>query len=93
MRNRWVSVSSGSLPHSLVLQRAVNLIVTDGAAAPRTVHTAALTVGDGLWRLGYQLYAGDAVTPSLDTPIAAGLAVQVIRARPVARLRVRGRKL
>jgi uncharacterized protein YabE (DUF348 family) len=76
------SLTSASLPHSLVLQRAVNLSVTDGTA-PRSARSAALTVGDALWRLGYQLYAGDAVTPSLDTPISAGLAIQVTRARLV----------
>jgi len=70
-------------PRSLLLQRAVDLTVTDGAGASYAGHTAAPTIGAALWDLGYRLYAGDAVTPGLDTPTAAGLAIQITRARQV----------
>src|SRR5262245_28646036 len=77
------TLSPTNMPRSLVLQRAVDLSVSDGFAAPRTGHTAASNVGDALWSLGYQLYAGDAVTPSLDAPLAAGIQIQIARARLV----------
>ncbi len=69
-----------SPPRSLVLQRAVDVSVTDGAAAPRAARTAALNVGEALWTLGYQLFAGDSVTPGFDAPVTAGLAIQIARA-------------
>ena len=70
-------------PRSLVVQRAVAVTVADGPAAPRTARTAAPTVGAALWEMGIQLYAGDAVTPDLDAPLTAGLAIHIARARMV----------
>ena len=74
---------SASPPRSLVLLRAVDLAVSDGESAPRESRSAAPTLGDALWGLGYQLFAGDAVTPGLDAPVTAGLTIQIARARLV----------
>jgi uncharacterized protein YabE (DUF348 family) len=74
---------ASSQPRSLLLQRAVDVTITDGTAAPRSARTAALTVGEALWGLGYQLYAGDVVEPRLDALVTAGLAIQVARSRLV----------
>ena len=73
----------GSRPRSLVVQRAVDVTITDETAAPRSARTAALTVGEALWGLGYQLYAGDVVEPRLDARVTDGLAIRVARSRLV----------
>jgi uncharacterized protein YabE (DUF348 family) len=72
-----------SLPRSVVVLRAVEVTVTDGLAASRQARTAAPTVGEALWGLGYQLYAGDVVEPGLDTLLARGLAIRITRSRLV----------
>jgi len=75
---------AGHLPRSLAVRRAVDVTIVDGASAPRAARTAALTVGDALWTLGYALYAGDQVQPGLDAAITAGLAIRVDRSRAVS---------
>jgi len=70
-------------PRSLALERAVEVTVADGSAAPRVARTAAATVGAALWVLGYQLYAGDAIEPDLDAAVTAGLIIHITRARMV----------
>jgi resuscitation-promoting factor RpfB len=75
------------LPRSLVLQRAVDVTISDGVAdagaTPRSARTAALTVGEALWALGYQLYAGDVVKPGLDTAVTPALSITIARSRLV----------
>jgi uncharacterized protein YabE (DUF348 family) len=77
------SAAPAKQPRSLVLERAVDVTVAEGSAAPRPARTAALTVGEALWGLGYQLYAGDGVEPDLDALVSAGLAIHIARARVV----------
>lgn len=70
-------------PRSLQVLRAVDVTIVDGQAAPRAARTAALTVGQALWSVPYQLYAGDDVEPSLDTPVTSGLSIKLTRSRVV----------
>ncbi len=70
-------------PRSLQVLRASDVVILDGQAAPRTVRTATLTVGEALWALGYEVYAGDRVEPGLDAPIVEGLAIKLARSQVV----------
>ena len=84
--------ASPALPHTLALERAVDITITDGAAAPVAVRTAAPTVGEALWALGYYVYLGDEIRPAPDTAVTPSLAVTITRSRPV-RVQADGRTL
>lgn len=68
---------------SVELLRAVPITIVENGAAAREFRVAARTVGEALWALDYRLYAGDALTPALDAPLAPGLVVHLERSRPV----------
>ena len=74
---------AASIPRSLALQRAVEFTIADGAQAAAPARSAARTVGEALWALGYHLYQGDTVAPSLDLPLTPALAVSIQRSHPV----------
>ncbi len=63
-------------------------IVDDGW--PIEIRTTAATVGEALEAAGFRIRRADRVEPSLDTPVSAGLQVQIRRARP-ARITADGR--
>ena len=65
------------------LVRAVSFAIVEDGGPPREVRASARTVGEALWALGYRLYAGDLVTPSLEAPLTPSLVVEVARSRPV----------
>jgi uncharacterized protein YabE (DUF348 family) len=51
---------------------------------PRELRTHATTVGEALRRAGLELYPEDRISPEPDTPLQAGMVIQVEQARPVA---------
>ncbi len=78
----WVP-GEAAMPHNLTLNRAIEFTIAEVSAAPRPAQSAARTVGEALWGLGYQLYQGDRVTPSLDAPLTPALIVAIQRAQAV----------
>ncbi len=80
----------GELPTLyLAIQRAIPLQVDDNGARA-TIYTTATTIGEALRAAGITVYLGDAVTPALGTPAAAGWQVIIRRSRAVT-LSVDGR--
>lgn len=69
-------------PLALAVQRSATVTLREGDQL-RTLHTTALTVADALAPLDLALYVGDRVTPSLDTPVYDGMAVEIERSFPV----------
>jgi uncharacterized protein YabE (DUF348 family) len=82
----------GAWPRSLQVWRAVEVSIVDGSRPPRAVSSAVPTVGAALWQAGYQLFAGDAVQPPLDSPLSAGLSIRIARAQMIA-VRADGRTI
>lgn len=76
------------VPWHVQLLRAVPFSIEEAGGPPREVRrrevrAAARTVGEALWSLGYQVYAGDAVTPALDAPLTPALLIRLERSRPI----------
>ena len=67
----------------VVVQRAVPFSVWDGGV-PYSGRAAASTVGEALRAVGIDVDAADLVQPPLETPLAPGLRVAILRAQPVA---------
>lgn len=88
--NRWPlfrtarkpSTSPGVTWARIKLQRAISLSILDGGTQT-VIHTVARTVGEALLNQGVVLYLGDRVQPLLGTLLAAGMKVEINRARPV----------
>jgi uncharacterized protein YabE (DUF348 family) len=70
------------IPVHLRLQRAIPITVDDGGL-PYQLHTTAATVGEALLAEDITIYLGDSVSPSLDSPVSAGLTVFIERSTPV----------
>jgi uncharacterized protein YabE (DUF348 family) len=69
-------------PIRLNLRRAVTLTVQDGALHS-DLYTTARTLGEALYENGVMIYAGDRVSPDLNTEITPGLIVSIERSKPV----------
>ncbi|MEJ2209462.1 MAG: ubiquitin-like domain-containing protein [Anaerolineae bacterium] len=66
----------------LVIRRAASLTLDDGGQAT-TLHTTAATVAQVLQEHGVHLYLGDAISPSLQSPVQPDLVVSIQRSVPV----------
>jgi len=66
----------------LELRRAVPVIVQDGGTR-FAFSSAATTLGEALWEAGITLYAGDQLTPSVDTPLDGEVHATLKRARQI----------
>ena len=86
-----LTAAPGGEPPLIRLRRAMTLTLNDDGAT-RTLHTTQETIGQTLHEQGVRLYLGDAVTPSLQTPVAPGLVVTIERSLPVV-IRVDGRTI
>ena len=75
----------------LALVRARTLAVTDDGRQ-YLIRTSAATLGAALQESGRTIYAGDLVTPPLNTPIETDLDVQIIRAERLS-VQVDGREM
>ncbi len=75
--------TAAGVPWHVQLLRAVPFSIEEAGGPPREVRAAARTVGEALWSLGYQVYAGDAVTPALDAPLTPALLIRLERSRPI----------
>ncbi len=73
----------GAVPLTLNIRRAMTITVMEGGKL-RTVLTSALTVGQALADAGIAVYAADATTPPLATPLTPGMTVALNRAAPVS---------
>lgn len=70
-------------PPLVALHRAAALTLNDDGITT-TLHTTLPTVGQVLHEHGVSLYLGDAVTPSLQAPVAPGLVVTIERSVSVS---------
>ena len=68
----------------LQLRQAVPLSIQEGDQTT-SQYTSAATVGEALWKAGFQLQSGDQVSPSLDTPIDGPIQVTL---QPAKRLTI-----
>ena len=66
----------------VVLRRSVPVTLIDGKV-PVTFYTTRPTVGEALLSEGILLYLGDRVSPSLGSPVLAGVTVHIQRSTPV----------
>jgi len=71
------------VPHNITVLRAVKLTVRSNDAAPVTLHTTALSIGEALRQAGMTLYLADKVQPELGTPVHDEQAVTIERAVPL----------
>ncbi len=69
-------------PTRISVRRAITLSIVEGGI-PKPLTTPARTVGEALWQAGFRLTRADAVQPSLNTPVTAGLTITVQLARPI----------
>lgn len=67
-------------PIKVLIRRAIPITLVDDGI-PVTIYTTARTVGEALYEAGIILYAGDIISPGLDTPASPGLKVYVTRSR------------
>ena len=61
--------------------RSLTVTVVDGTAAPRTLDTKALTVGDALAAAGISCGQDDRIVPRPSTPLVAGQKIVITRVR------------
>ena len=84
---KWASLTLAQLgekpaPVQIAVQRAREVTIRD-AAVTKTIHTTSGTVADALWEAGIITYLGDIVRPTLGELVQDGMAVEVIRSKPV----------
>jgi uncharacterized protein YabE (DUF348 family) len=77
-----------ALPRQLAVHRAHHLTFNEvtapgGEQRQVVIETAAATVGEALAGAGVELYESDRISPPLNTPLSADLAVTVERGTPV----------
>jgi uncharacterized protein YabE (DUF348 family) len=83
--------AAAAAPPLLLIRRAASLTLDDGGQVT-TLHTTAATVAQVLEEHGIHLYLGDAVSPSLQSPVEPNLAISIQRSVPV-QIQVDGRTL
>jgi 3D (Asp-Asp-Asp) domain-containing protein len=88
---RPVTLPATVVPPSPAPPLAKKIVIEDGGAE-RSVQTTAATVGEALAEADVRLGDADAVVPAPDTPLTAGLRIEVQRAMPVT-IAVDGREL
>lgn len=84
-RVAYARLSQFPLPaNRIVVRHALTIHLTDANGQTQNLVTTQNTVGDALTSAGIVLYLGDIVSPPIETALAAGLAVTIDRAQPVA---------
>ncbi|MBI3970118.1 MAG: DUF348 domain-containing protein [Chloroflexi bacterium] len=77
-----VPPSLSAAPARVVVQRAVPFSVVDGGV-PTGLRLAALTVGEALRVAGIDVDSADLVVPQLESALAPGIRISILRAQPV----------
>lgn len=80
--NRELHGQNEDPPLHVVIQRAIPVHLDDNGDLI-TFYTTKTTVGEALRDEGIQLYLGDRVEPSLDTPVSADMQIYIERSTPI----------